>query len=186
MALHTNVNGTCTKTTGSKQTGKDAAPNCATATGCTVVDPAQNSWGEAFAAAQGGVWATQFDTSGILCVQECSSTSLLCWERVVDIYTCSIWFWTRANVPSDISGNKSSLDPTSWGTPTAAFPSDSNCDIAKSFGPQRLIIDTTLCGDWAGTLGTYNSSTCYSTTAPKKGLCVRKKQTFSSSSAACS
>jgi len=148
MALHTNMNLTCTKTAGSKQTGKDAAPNCATATGCTVVETNQNSWGEAFAAAQGGVWATQFDKSGIF-----------------------IWFWSRADVPSDISSNKTTLDPTTWGTPSAAYPSDNNCDISTQFGPQRMIIDTTLCGDWAGTLGTYNASTCYSTTPPKKGLC---------------
>jgi hypothetical protein len=148
MALHTNVNLTCTKTPGAKQTGKDAAPNCATTTGCTVVETTQNSWGESFAANQGGVWATQFDKSGIF-----------------------IWFWNRANVPADISSNKTTLDPTSWGTPSAAYPSDNGCDISKQFGPQRMIIDTTLCGDWAGTLGTYNASTCYTTTAPKKGLC---------------
>jgi hypothetical protein len=34
-----------------------------------------------------------------------------------------------------------------------------------------MIIDTTLCGDWAGTPAIYNASSCYSTVAPNQGIC---------------
>ena len=65
MAIHA-LNG-CTKASTSQQTGTNNSPNCTDGTGCTVLETGQNSAGAAFANAQGGVWATQFDTSGALC-----------------------------------------------------------------------------------------------------------------------
>jgi hypothetical protein len=62
MALHA-LNG-CTKASDSQQTGTNNSPNCTDGTGCTVLETNQNSGGAAFANAQGGVWATQFDVSG--------------------------------------------------------------------------------------------------------------------------
>lgn len=62
MALHA-VSG-CTKATDSQQTGTNSSPNCTDGTGCTVEETNLNSAGSAFANAQGGVWATQFDVSG--------------------------------------------------------------------------------------------------------------------------
>ena len=53
MALHTSsgctVNGT----------------DCSNGSGCTVLEKKDGSYGQAFAAAGGGVWATQLDTTGI-------------------------------------------------------------------------------------------------------------------------
>ncbi|KAJ2967308.1 hypothetical protein NUW54_g13539 [Trametes sanguinea] len=72
-----------------------------------------------------GVWATQFDVSGI-----------------------NIWFWTRKSVPDSVTNAKDTIDTSSWGTPSAAWPA-SSCDIPKFFDAQQLVIDITLCGDWA-------------------------------------
>lgn len=63
MALHTDAG--CTKKTGATQSGTDGDGDCGTTTGCVVTDKSTASFGEAFATAGGGVWATQFDSSGI-------------------------------------------------------------------------------------------------------------------------
>lgn len=42
-------------------------PDCSQAAGCTVLDTTnQATFGQAFAQAGGGIWATQFDVAGIL------------------------------------------------------------------------------------------------------------------------
>ena len=64
MALH--AQGGCTKANTSLQTGTNGTPNCTDGTGCSVLETNPNSVGAAFATAQGGVWATQFDVSGLL------------------------------------------------------------------------------------------------------------------------
>jgi hypothetical protein len=63
MALHTGSG--CTKVTGLTQSGTDGAADCGTSAGCTVTDSSDKSFGAGFAAAGGGVWATQFDSTGI-------------------------------------------------------------------------------------------------------------------------
>ncbi|PCH43197.1 glycoside hydrolase family 16 protein [Wolfiporia cocos MD-104 SS10] len=149
-ALHTG--GTdCLASSSAKQTGQLGNTNCSSPTGgqagCTVTESSDSSVGLAFAAAGGGVYATQFDTSGI-----------------------NIWFWNRADIPSDISSGANSVDPSTWGEPSAAYPS-SSCNISEYFVPQQLVLDITLCGNWAGdptiyastcpVNGTPNANTCY-------------------------
>ena len=56
MAIHTS--------TGCTVSGAD----CSQGSGCTVTEKQTSSYGQAFATAGGGVWATQFDTTGIKCV----------------------------------------------------------------------------------------------------------------------
>ncbi|KAJ9108599.1 hypothetical protein QFC19_002316 [Naganishia cerealis] len=116
--------------------------------GCTVIDGNSTSYGEAFATAGGGVWVTEFATDGI-----------------------SIWFFSRANIPDAVSSASSSIDTTKLGERTA-FWSPNGCDIASFFKPQELVLDITLCGDWAGKAATLQSTgcaaltgtnTCYST-----------------------
>ena len=63
MALHTT--GGCLKDNTVLQTGRNAGQDCSTGSGCVVVQTEQNTYGPGFAAAGGGVWATQFDVSGI-------------------------------------------------------------------------------------------------------------------------
>ncbi|RPD77276.1 hypothetical protein L226DRAFT_459589 [Lentinus tigrinus ALCF2SS1-7] len=133
MALHTNSG--CTQATGVNQTGSTSGTDCGTSSGCTVAEQQANSYGTGFNSAGGGVWATQFDSTGIY-----------------------IWFWTRDSVPSSVSSATDSIDISSWGTPSAAYPS-SSCDITNYFTAQQLVIDITLCGDWAGEASVY-ASTC--------------------------
>jgi hypothetical protein len=42
--------------------------DCSQPSGCFVSESSPNSYGEGFATVGGGVWATQFDVAGILCV----------------------------------------------------------------------------------------------------------------------
>ena len=65
MAIHTLPG--CTVDT-ANETGVLENDDCATKTGCTVEEEQPNSYGASFAQAGGGVWATLFDASGILCV----------------------------------------------------------------------------------------------------------------------
>ncbi|GAA5854162.1 hypothetical protein JCM5353_002715 [Sporobolomyces roseus] len=147
MALHTTAG--CTAVNSSSSVAFDGTlqyPNCDKDanfnSGCTATDPNPASYGEAFAAAGGGMWATEFASEGI-----------------------KIWFFTRSEVPSDLSSNASSVDPTSWGTPTFYVP-DSSCNIAEYFSAQHLVIDITLCGDWAGQNATLAQTGCALTTQP--------------------
>lgn len=50
-------------------------------------------------------------------------------------------------MPSSVSSATNSIDVSSWGAPSAAYPS-SSCDIGNYFTAQQLVIDITLCGDW--------------------------------------
>lgn len=56
----------------------------------------------------------------------------------------------RPDIPASItnSTSTSSLDISQWGQPTASYPA-SSCNISQYFGPQQLVIDITLCGDWS-------------------------------------
>ncbi|KAI0823309.1 concanavalin A-like lectin/glucanase domain-containing protein [Trametes gibbosa] len=143
MALHTQPG--CVISSSAKQTGRVNVTDCSSGTGYTILETQEDSYGSAFASAGGGVWATQIETSGI-----------------------NIWFWTRKNVPASVTNAGKTIDPSSWGTPSAAF-SSSSCDINKFFGPQQVVIDITLCGDWAGVPSEYQAtcggdgsqSTCY-------------------------
>lgn len=63
MALHTT--GGCTHTTPPGQKGSTQGLDCSTGAGCVVKETAPNSYANGFATAGGGVWATQFDVTGI-------------------------------------------------------------------------------------------------------------------------
>ncbi|KAJ7062356.1 glycoside hydrolase family 16 protein [Mycena amicta] len=94
--------------------------------GCSVMDPNDSSYGAKFAAAQGGVFITEFAESGI-----------------------SVWFFNRTNVPTAFSSNASSFSTSDLGTPVANWPTG-GCAIDTFFKAQNLIFDITLCGDAAG------------------------------------
>ena len=67
MAIHS---GEACKVPGNQQSLQSGTPlltaNCTEDAGCTVGENKPNSLGAGFAAAGGGVYATQFDTSGVL------------------------------------------------------------------------------------------------------------------------
>jgi len=125
-ALHTLPG--CSQTPGAAQTGASGEMDCSQPSGCVVSETAPNSFNEGFAQAGGGVWATQFDVAGIF-----------------------IWFWSRPNIPPSIleATSTSPIDITEWGPPSASYPAFS-CNIPQFFSAQQLVIDITLCGNWAG------------------------------------
>ncbi|KAF8873871.1 2 beta-glucan [Infundibulicybe gibba] len=73
-----------------------------------------------------------------------------------------VWFWARndGSVPADVKNGATSVNTDNWGTPSALFPNTS-CDIASHFNQHNIIINLTLCGDFAGAV--YGSSGCPST-----------------------
>ncbi|KAL0567024.1 hypothetical protein V5O48_014970 [Marasmius crinis-equi] len=135
MALHT-TNG-CFQAANPGQSGKTATTNCTLPEGCLVQETKPNSFGADFAKAGGGVWALQFDVAGVF-----------------------IWFWSRPNVPKSVAGANrlSTMDLKDWGAPSASYPAAA-CNIQKFFQPQKLVIDITLCGTWAGIPSIY-AQTC--------------------------
>lgn len=95
-----------------------------------------NQYGQAFAQNGGGVYATLWDTTGI-----------------------SVWFFPRQSIPADLPTD--TPNPAGWGLPTAFYPQTA-CDFSKFFTPQTVIIDTTICGNFAGQPNVF-SQTCSGT-----------------------
>lgn len=56
--------------------------------------------------------------------------------------TIKIWFWKRADIPANLGD---SPDPNTWGNPYVSFN-----PCPGYFKDMEMIINTTLCGDWAG------------------------------------
>jgi len=92
--------------------------------GCGMRSPDNKSFGTGFNDNGGGVYAMQWDGSGI-----------------------AVFFFERGSVPSDIGAG--SPDPSGWGTPMARWPAAA-CSPFQFFKQHSVIFDTTLCGDWAG------------------------------------
>ncbi|KAG6907308.1 hypothetical protein DXG01_009472, partial [Tephrocybe rancida] len=135
MALHTDSG--CVQVENPVQSGKSLKSDCSLPQGCIVAETKPNSFGAGFNNAGGGVFATQLDVSGVY-----------------------IWFWDRPNIPASITGatSTSKMDTTTWGMPSASYPA-TGCNFTQFFGPQQLVLLTTLCGVWAGVPSIY-SSTC--------------------------
>ena len=93
--------------------------------GCAFSQTGGNSFGHQFNMQAGGVFAHLWDSTGI-----------------------KVWFFARGSIPEDITSG--SPNPDNWGTPTALFPNNDSCNTAEHFTDHQLVIDTTLCGDWAG------------------------------------
>jgi len=75
-----------------------------------------------------------------------------------------VWFWPAngSGIPSDMANGASTVNTSNWGTPAAYFPS-TDCDLASHFNANNIIINLTLCGDWAGQSTVYANSGCPST-----------------------
>lgn len=120
----------------SLESGTLIAPDCFNQTngneGCLIQDNSTASYGAGFASAGGGVYATLWDDMGI-----------------------RIWFFPRSGIPGDV--NSGSPDPSGWGTPSAFYPQTS-CDTSKFFGPQTIIFDITICGNFAGNPAVFNQT----------------------------
>lgn len=104
--------------------------------GCPVLFPQPESYGPAFNQAGGGWYAIERSSSHI-----------------------KVWFWSRndGSVPQQVQFGADAANPDDWGKPTALFPAD-NCNMDRHFNDHSIIINLTLCGDWAG--NTYGQSGC--------------------------
>jgi hypothetical protein len=128
MTLHSGAGCSLPSNAGSLATGTLLGTSCPTTqdsnSGCAYLDTSSSSYGVNFQKAGGGVFAHTWNADGI-----------------------SIWHFPRSSIPSDITAKKP--NPSQWGRPVAFYPS-TNCDMASHFFDHVLTIDTTICGDWAG------------------------------------
>lgn len=119
MTLHTSDGCTINN---SGFTGTLETSNCyveasgqSTNAGCGILSSNTQSYGDGFNSAGGGVYATEWTSSGI-----------------------NIWFFSSSSIPSDItSGNP---NPSNWGTPSAAFAG--SCDIDAHFSNLQIVGST--------------------------------------------
>ncbi|CAI7583044.1 hypothetical protein PCG10_000960 [Penicillium crustosum] len=139
--LHTSEG--CTMGVKRKETGSVDHENCYYEandyTGCGVKGTS-STYGPEFNSNGGGVYAMELRDAGI-----------------------RVWQWVRSNIPSDITSG--SPDPSTWGTAFADFPS-TDCNIGSHFKNQSIIINISLCGDWAG------ASKYYTTQSSCPGNCT--------------
>jgi len=113
--------------------------NVAFNSGCGIKYTDPRSYGFGLNSAGGGVYATLWNEEGI-----------------------RIWFFARADVPSDITDKNP--NPDTWGTPVAFFSTDS-CPMSQFFTDQTFIFNITLCGDLAGGADNFNGAGCPGTCA---------------------
>ncbi|KIX96061.1 uncharacterized protein Z520_08316 [Fonsecaea multimorphosa CBS 102226] len=140
----THVAGTCiVSQSPSEMTGTTNGDNCtydvntgANAQGCGAFDPDSDSYGSGFNSIKGGVYAMEWTSEAI-----------------------KIWFFPRSSIPSDISSG--SPDPSGWGLPASIFDGP-GCDIDSNFADNRIVFDTTFCGDFGD--ATWSSGGCAAST----------------------
>jgi hypothetical protein len=111
-----------------------AAENQGKNVGCSIENPSSKSYGAGLNAIGGGVYATQWTPEAI-----------------------SVYFFPRDSVPADVLGDNP--DPTGWGKPAAKFASG-GCDIENTFKQQKMVFDTTFCGQWAGSSSVWDNGSC--------------------------
>ncbi|KII90462.1 glycoside hydrolase family 16 protein [Plicaturopsis crispa FD-325 SS-3] len=138
-SLHTSPN-CIMPASGRAQTGTTQTTNCDVNvngnSGCGVAATGTGTYGPSFNK-NGGGWL----------VLERSSSAI------------KVYFWPRSSstVPSGVKSGAGSIDTSKWGVPVANFP-NTNCDFSTHFGPMNIIINLTLCGDWAGNV--FNQDGC--------------------------
>lgn len=141
VSWHTTAN--CTLISPGNYTGTVGSTICdhgyMSNTGCGIVDPSIASFGAAFNAKGGGIYAMKWDSLSI-----------------------DVWFFYRTAIPDDILTDLP--DPAGWPRPSASL-SGLGCPIDNYFRNHMLIFDTTLCGDWAGT--SYEAAGCPGTCAER-------------------
>ncbi|KDN53615.1 glycoside hydrolase family 16 protein [Tilletiaria anomala UBC 951] len=143
--LHTSQG--CTLDPNSDFSGKQLSTNCYALAhqnaGCAIKDANVHgaSYGSALNAANGGVFATRFDSTGV-----------------------TIWFFNRNRIPDDVKAGQP--DPDRWieqGLKPSAQYKSGTCTFKDYFYKINWIFDITICGEWAG--GVYASSGCPGTCA---------------------
>lgn len=143
VSIHTSSGCTISPDTTNAIGTLNGGPNCASYetgnSGCGMLDnKSDNSFGAPFNSAGGGVYAMKWDDSGI-----------------------SVYFFSRDEIPDDIT-NGAPL-PGTWHKPVANYPA-ATCNPFQFFKDNFAIINTTLCGDWAGSAGAWSGSGCAAST----------------------
>ncbi|KAH7401145.1 concanavalin A-like lectin/glucanase domain-containing protein [Phaeosphaeria sp. MPI-PUGE-AT-0046c] len=142
ISIH--VKNTCLVNPSPNMTGHpERLDNCAhsSSSGCAINDARTTSFGHAFNAIGGGVYALEWTTSKI-----------------------SVWFWPRGTyTAAEFHPFHPHPRPGEWGPAVAVYEGREGggrvgCDIEAAFRKQRIVINTTFCGAWAG--GTWESSGC--------------------------
>ncbi|KIA75989.1 Endo-1,3(4)-beta-glucanase xgeA [Aspergillus ustus] len=131
IVLHTS--GSCDVGGGYEMSGDLTSSECGDASGTIgcVVSGEQGSSGTPFNKQGGGVYAMEWQAEYL-----------------------KIWFFPRASIPASITAG--SPDTSEFGTPMAHL--QGSCDFQERFTHQKLILDTTFCGEWAGAV--YGDSGC--------------------------
>ncbi|KAL8278771.1 hypothetical protein RQP46_008840 [Phenoliferia psychrophenolica] len=135
MVLHAGIG--CWRDVTSEQTGIGGKQESCDSTktgspaGCNVVDDLE-SFGPNFSKSGGGVWAVEWTDRGL-----------------------NMWRFARDLVPDDIREWRP--EPKTWGIPVAAWASGT-CPELKVYEPMKIVLDTKVCGDWAGEQKTWKNS----------------------------
>ncbi|GAB1519241.1 hypothetical protein RhiTH_002307 [Rhizoctonia solani] len=134
-SLHTAVGCTISNDYGSTGT-LAASTNCAAEEtgnmGCGQLSTQSNSYGKPFNDNGGGVYALLWQSTGV-----------------------SVYFFPRNAIPSDITSE--APQPSTWGTPSGNWPS-TTCDPATYLKNHQIIFTSTICGDWAGSVGSWTAA----------------------------
>jgi hypothetical protein len=111
--------------------------------GCGDFSKNSVSYGTPFNNNGGGVYATEWTSDYI-----------------------KIWFFPRQQIPSDIASG--SPNPSNWGIPDSIF-NGQGCDIDTNFNDNRIVFDTTFCGDFGdATWSVGGANSCASITGQQK------------------
>lgn len=125
-------------------TGAPISSTCASSpsnnSGCAFSDENPCSYGHEFNMIAGGAFAHLWNHDGI-----------------------KMWHFPRTGMPADITAQQP--NPDSWGPPAASYTIADGYTMNGTFYDHQLVIDTTLCGDWAG--ATYTSAGCPGTCADR-------------------
>ncbi|KAI1415769.1 glycoside hydrolase family 16 protein [Hypoxylon sp. FL1857] len=113
-----------------QQGRKDCSPDPENI-GCNYATPASDttSYGDAFNAEGGGVYALKWDSQDL-----------------------KLWHFPRSTIPDNIIyGHVVGPDPSSWGPPQAVF-GGSSCSPDTYFYNLSLVLNINFCGDYAGNI----------------------------------
>jgi hypothetical protein len=105
--------------------------------GCQIsASSSAGSYGRAFNAAGGGVFALLWDHHTPAAGQQYDGQF-------------QAWFFGRQQIPPSLTGHVAP-DPSHFGKPFALFRTSQSSCPASHFQDQQMIFDITLCGQWAG------------------------------------
>lgn len=144
IVLHTS--GSCDVGGENDMLGEMTSSECGDASGTIgcVVEGQKGSSGTPFNKGGGGVYAMEWQEEYL-----------------------KIWYFPRSEIPESLSTGKP--DISSFGKPMAHL--QGSCNFKERFTHQKMILDTTFCGDWAG--GIFGDSGCpISDASDPMGSCV--------------